>query len=72
MSSNKIEILVIKKEQRKKMQEDVSIRFEIVKVLGNQKQITNGVNDLLFDAQILYNFIKEGKIPNPETVSDAH
>ena len=50
------------------MQEDTLIRFEVIMVLGHQKREVGGISDLLYDAKILYDFIKEGKEINHETV----
>jgi hypothetical protein len=40
-----------------------------VKIAGNRAQFTQGVGDVLFDAQVLYEFIKTGNTPKPDTVT---
>ena len=53
------------------MQEDVLIRFEVIKILGKQKSAVTGISELLYDAKILYTFIKEGKEIEHETVASS-
>ena len=42
---------------------DILIRFETVKISAKNISPTQGINNVVFDAQCLYQFIKEGITP---------
>lgn len=43
------------------------IRFELIKICSRNDYPTNGVGEILFDAKKLYNFVKDGAMPQIET-----
>ena len=43
------------------------IRYEIVKISAQRTATTKGVEDILFDSKVLLDFIKNGKMPEPDT-----
>ena len=51
------------------MIDDIAIRFEAVKISSKQLQASQGVMDILFDAQLLYDYIKSGKLPELDKVA---
>ena len=55
------------KENSQMILDDVMIRYEIVKISAQRTATTKGVEDILFDSKVLLDFIKNGKMPEPDT-----
>ena len=46
--------------------DSITIRLKAVEIAAQKQHPTYGIGDVLFDAKALYDFIKEGKIIEPE------
>ena len=50
--------------------DDKEIRFELIKICSRNDYPANGISDMLFDAKILYDFIKDGATPKIESIKN--
>jgi hypothetical protein len=49
-----------------RLADDVFIRIEIIKVLGQRESADRGIGGLLYDAQALFHYVKTGELTEAE------